>query len=133
MDREAQLLQSMNCNESDTNEQLNRTDGNNNINQLEVKLLCFSSFKEEKLEAAEGRRVSSVTETYLTSVTARVHSCLTQFPPSKRLVCRVVPQGITMINVAAGMYCILMCQSLGQGLSIYLDVYFSKHILVLSH
>ena len=72
MDREAQLLQSMNCNESDTNEQLNRTDGNNNINQLEVKLLCFSSFKEEKLEAAEGRRVSSITETYLTSVTGRV-------------------------------------------------------------
>ena len=69
--RKPDLLQSMNCNESDTTEQLNRTDGNN-INQWEVKLLCFSSFKEGKLETAEGRRVSSVTENYLTSVTGRV-------------------------------------------------------------
>ena len=63
MDREARLRQSMNCNESDTTEQLNRTDGNSSINQWEVKLLCFSSFKDGKLETAEGRRVSSVTET----------------------------------------------------------------------
>ena len=61
--RKPDLLQSMNCNESDTTEQLNRTDGNSSINQWEVKLLCFSSFKDGKLETAEGRRVSSVTET----------------------------------------------------------------------
>ena len=74
------LLQSMYCNKSDRTEQLNRTDGNNNINQWEVKLLCFSSFKEGILETAEGRRVSSVTETYLTSVTGRVYSCLSFLP-----------------------------------------------------
>ena len=53
MDREAGLRQSMNCNKSDTTEQLNRTDGNSNINQWEVKILCFSSFKDGKLETAE--------------------------------------------------------------------------------